>query len=106
MAETSASVTNADCIGAPVVREPNAQLTLPDEQPLEGRHEVGLVLAGMQQQLPVVACLATNDLGEPDGRLVRRSFALARLENSEQPPHLVEDLGRDGLRGQPGSAPA
>lgn len=77
-----------------------------DAQPLESRHELGLVGAGMREQVPVISRFSPDDLGQTDCSLARTLVPVARLENREQRPNLVEDLGCDRPWRQAGSAPA
>lgn len=77
-----------------------------EAEALERRRKLGLVDARMRQQVPILACLASDDLRETYRGGYGALVASVGIDHSEECSHLVEDLRCDVLRAQAGPAPA
>ena len=109
-------------IRGPVLRDHARGEVVPEWQKLRGREqrllapanaergerrtELGLLVAGERDQVAIVERLAPDDPGKPGGRRATAVVAGLRIDQRDELADLVEDLGRDGLRREPGPAAA
>jgi hypothetical protein len=68
--------------------------------------ELGLLDAGICQQVPVGTRLLPHDLGETDGGLLDPFVTNVRIDHGQERSNLLDDVRCDALRDQVGPATA